>query len=602
MTEQGTYIGKKSSRKKIFQIIVISIFAIILTLSVYLYNNFNKILSDLIYRSFNSNIISDVYELKFNKLRFDVFRGTIKVIDVELKYRDIPLKKYSYINSSVNLKTKTILLSEIELIQIFKSNKLELKKIEILNPEIELFIGGEKMEFFPYSKDSTIADEKERKENISDYFLNRFDLINANLHSLNTFKNREFKLDSINISVTGFNLKQDKTGAALVFKDAKLSLEKFTSLLKNDKIRKIDFSKFSIQVNDVVLNKSPDTLIYTMQDYRLELKDLDICTADSIVQIGLKSMDVSKSKEYARLNEFSFKPDMDKASKLEKYKYQTPPLFSVVAGNISINGFKLDSLVYEKKLYIDEINANNTDVSIFKDKMKPVNKKHFPLYPGQKVQQLKLPVFVKSIKAKDLNINNKERKPDGAIAEVKILNINAEIDNYTNMTHDGALIMDGSGSIENKANFNVHLEFDYKLPQFSFKGNIKRFDLIVLNPLLKAYSPVKINKGTIDDIAFSGIALNTKSYCTMTFLYHDLDIDLNLKDKADWTNSFLTFAANTYVSNSNPVSSDKPAKTVQFDSDRDMHKGFLNIVLKSFFAGIKQTLISSGKEKPDKNK
>jgi len=50
------------------------------------------------------------------------------------------------------------------------------------------------------------------------------------------------------------------------------------------------------------------------------------------------------------------------------------------------------------------------------------------------------------------------------------------------------------------------------------------------------------------------------------------------------------------------ASSDKPAKTVQFDSDRDMHKGFLNIVLKSFFAGIKQTLISSGKEKPDKNK
>jgi hypothetical protein len=600
MTEQSADVGKKTSRKKIFQLIVVSILSLIIVLSIFIYINFNKILSDLVYNSFNSNIISDVYELKFNNLRFNILKGNIKVMDVELKLREVPLKKYPYINSSLNLKAGTIILGEIELIQILKSKKLELKKIEILNPEIELFMGGEKIEFFPYSNNSNKEEEKIRKKKIGSYYLSRFDLINANIHSINTFKQREFKLDSINISMNELNLKQATIGVTLIFKKAELRLEKFTSQLKKDKIRNFDFSKFQIQFNDVELTKSTDTLLYKMRDYRLELKGLDICTADSIVQIGLESLDLSKSKEYASLKGFSFKPDMDKATKLEKYKYQTPPLFSIVAGDISFNGFKLDSLTYGKKLYVDEIIAEDAFVSIFKDKLKPLNKMHFPLYPGQKVQQLKLPVLVKLIKAKNLNINNKERKPDGAFAEVKIMNIVAEIKNYTNILSDGVLAMDGSGSIENTADFSIQLEFSYKLPQFTFKGNIKRFDLIGLNPLLKAYSPVKINKGIIDNITFSGIAMNTKSNGTMAFLYHDLDIDLKLKGQADWKNSFLAFAANTYVNNSNPVSSDKPAKVVHFEAARDMHKGFLNIVLTSFFAGIKQTLISSGKEKADK--
>jgi hypothetical protein len=41
----------------------------------------------------------------------------------------------------------------------------------------------------------------------------------------------------------------------------------------------------------------------------------------------------------------------------------------------------------------------------------------------------------------------------------------------------------------------------------------------------------------------------------------------------------------------NPVSAHVPEKTVQFSVERNMNKGFINIILKSLFAGLKETII-----------
>jgi hypothetical protein len=77
----------------------------------------------------------------------------------------------------------------------------------------------------------------------------------------------------------------------------------------------------------------------------------------------------------------------------------------------------------------------------------------------------------------------------------------------------------------------------------------------------------------------------------MKFLYHDLDIDLALKDQAKWKSTALAFAANTILPEANPVSANMPEKVVQFSVERDMNKGFINIILKSLFTGLKETVI-----------
>jgi hypothetical protein len=114
-----------------------------------------------------------------------------------------------------------------------------------------------------------------------------------------------------------------------------------------------------------------------------------------------------------------------------------------------------------------------------------------------------------------------------------------------------------------------------------------------LNKVLEAYTPAQINKGTVDKIEFSGIAKRTEATGTMKFLYHDLDILLQLEDKAKWKNSVLSFAANTVVASSNPASANLPPKIVDYQVERDMNKSFINITLKSALAGLKETVIMS---------
>ena len=97
-------------------------------------------------------------------------------------------------------------------------------------------------------------------------------------------------------------------------------------------------------------------------------------------------------------------------------------------------------------------------------------------------------------------------------------------------------------------------------------------------------------------MTFSGTAYHTNSSGTMKFLYHDLDIDLKLKEKAGWKSSVLTWGANTALPSANP-SGDKPVRVVQFHVERKMNKSFINLVIKSLLTGMKETMIMSKENK-----
>ena len=103
-----------------------------------LYKNFNSLLSDALSRSFESSIISDVYELKFEKVNVNPFEGSIEVSDVILQPREKPLHHYPYINSSFVLKTEKLMLKNVAIFTLLKSNELILERILIAKPNIQL--------------------------------------------------------------------------------------------------------------------------------------------------------------------------------------------------------------------------------------------------------------------------------------------------------------------------------------------------------------------------------------------------------------------------------------------------------------------------------
>lgn len=585
---------KRPIRKTILWIVGI-LFVLICGVAVYLYNNLNRLLTNALVKSFNSNIISDVYELKFDDLSVDLLQGNIKVYNVELQPRQNPLRDYSYINSSFHLKTQKMRLENVQFVTLIKKNILSLDRIVITEPDVELKLNGKNYILFPLP-DTTSSDNKREtgnKKTLKSFSLKDFALINAAFHVTNAAKERDFTIRNLNITLSNLVIDQLPGKLILFNRHIDLSIGEFTGNLRNNALKYISFKDYKTTLDSVHIQQTRDTAIKRFVDFTTVLKGLDIQTADSIVHLAMESFDLSWRKKSIRLEGLSFKPNISDAAMQQRFKFQNTQ-FSGTVGTMSLSGVNFDSLLYSGKLLIDKIALDKLSVSLFKDHTKPIDRTRFPQYLGQTVKAIPIPLLIKQVTVTNANLVNKERKLDGNMAIANINRATIDARNISSLSANNPLTINAVAYIENKAPVNLTLGFSYLAPQYSINGRIGKFNLQDLNKLLNYYAPAAaIKKGIVDEITFSGIVYRTNSNGTMKFLYHDLEVDLELHNKAEWKSSVLAFAANTYLNASNPPSEGVPFRVVEFKAERDMYKGFVNILIKSVLNGLKETLIMS---------
>jgi hypothetical protein len=595
--EPGTTNKKKKHRGRKIVLWTIGILLVIIIVGGFIvYNNLNRILTNALNKSFNSNIASDVYELKFEDLSVNFLAGDVKVYKVKLQPREKPLQTYSYINSSFRLTTQKMILKNVELMTLIKSEKLILEKIEITEPEVELRIEDEIPIFLPF-KDTAVIAAKERKSNkksIESFSLKEFSMIDAAFHVDNSAKEREFKIQKLNISIKDMLIEKQPGKDIVSYKSFGLSVGEFIGDLRK-KSRHIRFKDFKINIDSLHVQQTIDTAIYHFADFSTGLKNLEIQTIDSLFRLTMQSFDLSYEDRSIKLSEVAFKPNVSEATLQRRFNYQNTQ-FSGTVGTLNLLGVNFDSLIYKQKIFIDEVILSNVTASIFKDKSKPVDPNNFPQYLGQSIKAIGPPILIKKVTGTNVNLVNRERNPDGSYAAANINRATLEVRNITNLSPGEVLMLKANAYIENKAHFYLSLGFSYAEPKFSFDGRIGKFNLPDLNPLIQAYTPASIHKGTLDEMTFSGTVYRTNSSGTMKFLYHDLDIEIELEGKAKWKSSVLAFGANTILPSANPADG-QPTRIVQFKAERDMHKSFVNITIKSLLAGLKETMIMSKENK-----
>lgn len=593
-SETSTRKRKMPLKKVLIRVVAVVILAASIA-GVYIYRNFNQLLSDALIRSFNSSLISDVYELKFDKLRVNFALGNIRIINVVFQPRLVPLHNYPYINSSIKLSAHKILLTNVQIMDLLKRNKLQLDDIEIAEPVVELHIQDNIPILFPFRDTTAAKVEKGGKQPIESYGLKKFDLTKASIRVINTAKQRQFDVNEFNISIRDILIRQNPGQDIISYNHIDLSIGEFAGKMKNEAVKYLSFKDYSLTMDSLEMQKSPDTLIYRFADFSTGIKMVDVQTADSTFHVSLQSFSLGYRDKVVQLAGFSFKPNVSNAVLQAKSRYQKTE-FSGTLGALNITGLDFDSLIYYRKILIDEISIDKLDLSLFKDKSKPVDRKKFPEYLGQKIKAIPVPLTVKHVKATNVNLVNVERKEDGKTAKVIVGRGTLEAKNITNIPTADMLTMNASAYIENKVLLKLDVAYSYDKPQFNINIRAGKFNLLDLNQLLLAYTPAKIGKGMVDEISLSGTAYRTNAIGTMKFLYHDLDVDLKLSEKK-WQNDVVAFAANTYLSTNNPPSAGIPPKVVNYKVDRDMNKGGFNIILKSFLSGMKETMIMSKENK-----
>ena len=587
---------KRPVRKALLWVLAILI-VIISIAGIYVYRNFNQLLSAALIKNFNSTLISDVYELKFEKLRVNPLKGSISVFNVVLQPRQKPLHTYPYINSSFRLSTRKIRLENVQILDLVKSNILKLDRVEITEPEVELNIEDRIPIFFPF-KDTTAVDaglKKGEKKPLESFALKEFDLINAAIHAVNSAKQRELNVRKFSISIRDLSIQQFPGKDMISYNHIQLSIGDLTGTMKHEALKYLSFKDFSLTLDTLEIQKSVDTLIYHFADFSTGVNMVDIHTADSTFHAGLQSFKLSYKDKSIQLKGFSFKPNISKEKLQARSRFQKSDI-SASVGELNIAGLDFDSLIYHKKLFIDEITIDALQLSLYKDKAKPLDKNKFPQYLGQKITAIPILLRVKHVKATAVSLINIERKEDGKTAKVNIQRGTLEAKNITNLPAAGDLTLHAAAYVENKAYINLDVAYSYKKPQFSISITASKFNITDLNQLIEAYTPAKIKQGTVDEITLSGTAFRTNATGTMKFLYHNLEVDLKLSDKK-WQNNVMAFAANTYLHSSNPPSANNPPRIVTYQVDRDMNKGGFNIILRSFLKGLKETMLMSKENK-----
>jgi len=595
MKTEAAGARKKRSVKKIILRIVAVLLLILIAAGVFLYFNLNRLLSNALNKSFNSSIISDVYELKFEKLSVNFLSGNISVRNVTLQPREKPLHNYQYINSSFRLKADKILFGNVQISTLIKSNILKLDRIELTAPGIDFTIDHLNPIFFPF-KDSVAGDQKQRgKRPIESFVLKEFNLVDASFHVANSAKQREFNIQKINILFQDLMIDQHPGKDFISYKHGEFSIGNLTGDMQKGGLKHVSFKDYKLTVDSLQIQHTNDTMTFRFASFSTGINALDIQTADSVFHLSLGSFNLSYRDKSIKLQEVSFKPNISESAIQAKYPYRHPQ-FSGTMGSIEVTGVNFDSLIYGRKLFIDQIVLDKVSASIFQDNSKPLDKNKFPPYLGQAITGIPIPLSVKQVKVTNVNLINREKLPNGSYGKADIQRGTVDVSKITNISPPEMLMMKADAFMENKAHFVVNLNFSYRDPKFTFNAIIDKCNLADLNPLVKSYTTATFNKGVLDGMVFSGNASRTNASGTMKFLYHDLDLSLALKEKAKWKSAVLAFSANTILPEANP-SGDKPERIVQYHVDRDVNKSFVNLVIKSLLAGLKETFIMSKENK-----
>ncbi len=576
-------------RKKRF-IIPLIFLALLAGGGLILYNNFNRLLSDALLQSFDKTLASDVYELKFKNLHVNILDGDIRVSDVVFQPRKEPLVHYPYINSDFRLTTHKLLLKKVKVFELLRDKTLHLQRIEINTPVVDMRLDGAISVLFPFEDSTAVRKDNAVKKPIEAFNLEKFELIDASFHVINNFKERELNIAKLNLELNDLFISQDVFRDSLRCGSLVLVMDSIFGSMQKSSLRQFTIGNYSFSLQGFEMQKTLDKLDYNFVDVGTMLRDVQVDMADSIFHIGLKNLAMLYQKHSITLEGFTYEPNVSE-DELQKRKQFQNTQFSCNAASIELNGVNFDSLIRSQSLIIDEVVVDSITASLFKDKTKPADPNRYPGYPGQNLAALDFPLQVKKVTVKNGNILNRERKTDGSYAKVIVAGLNASVTNVRSGTTVGSLLLQGEGMLENKVKFRVALDFSYSKPQFAFTASTDPFRLEGLNRLLAEYTPAKIDSGAVDALHLEGTAYSTKSQGSLKFLYHDLKMDLNLEEKAQWKSDLGAFVANTALSSSNPVDKGMPPKIVKFEAERDMHKGFINLVLKSLFAGLKETMI-----------
>jgi len=576
----------KNKFVKILFIILLTITFVLFGIITYVNYNINNILTEKINESYNRSKFSEYYNLKYNKLKVNILTGNLKLLDVKLTHKANSNTNFFEKYGSIDYMVGKVIFKNVDIFKFIKTDSLTIDKIIIKKPTISIQKGSKILK--PYN----FLNKNNDTTNVL-LSLKTFDLQDANLEYHD-------KNDKINIHSLYILSKNIEITANIYIKSFILKVKDAVQISESvDHINNFSFKNLSVNINNLEINPKHDTSIYTYSNFTINIKKPKFTTKDSLYTFRTNNILIDYKNKNAIVENIIFKPNFSRKRFSKKFKYQTE-IYSFDIKKLEITNINFKNLLLEPHLTAENISVNNIIADIYRDKTFPLNTNNYPKYPAQQIQQINIPINIKNINANNISITYSEKISKSKTGKIDISSLNLKIKNITNKTNENNLIIEAKGKVRNKIPFNILVNLDYNKPQFTFKGTVFKSNLRNANKTLSSFEPIELKSGTLNKLTFNGSANNNYSSGNMLFLYNNINIkilDKNKKASTKVKNKVAALVANTVIYKNNPAKGKKTPREVKFKYIRDKNKSFINLIWKSIFSGIIETIHPSKENK-----
>jgi len=578
---------KSPQRKRIVSAVLIGLFVLVSGSIFYVNANFNKLISARIFKLYNQSEAAKYYSLHFNKLRVNMLRMSVRVYGVHFSPLQNDHPEFFKENGSVEIEIGKIVLKNADIFDFISSNNIIIDAFKIKDSKIRIYKTGNKFQPFAFIKHKN--EQNLLKINIV------VQQININKAELIYYKNNTTTAEN---HFHGFNLALSEL-SFIKEQSFSFSFKKLTASIHDISYREssgayLSMKQFQFWMSNFQSQNKDDKFNYKFNDLGLQLTQAQFITADSIYTISARHIIIDKSKKQLHINQFYVHPNLSERSFTQRFKFQKlrseVKIRSMLLSNIDIN-----RLINNQSIYADSLIISEAKVKLSKSKRKPIDKRRFPHYLALQIKSIKIPLNIKVVQARNIDIVFNLEQEDGQKSLIHLNKIRGELHNVQNQRNSKPLTLNVQGNLEYKIPFSVQLIFSYARDQFSYSAEIFKSNLKSINKMIHSFAPIQIKSGTLHKIKVKGIARKGSSRGRMTFTYHNLNIQFenNQLTKNKLGNYLLSLVTNTYILSSNPIDTNLPAREVHFFAKRDRNKGFIHILVLSLLDGIKETVAPS---------
>lgn len=538
------------SKKSIVIIIILLIIAGgIITWNVYK----RKIVKDTVSQTV-SDKTNNLYNVQTGKLDIDEVAGNLTVTNLRLDPDSTIYNQLVRMGDAPSVLVKihipSLTVEGVKTPRALLNSEINGRKVMIHSPRIELFFTGK-------GKDSlkTIPDKEVYRQ-----ILGNLELI---------------KIDTLSV-----------VNATLITRDWK------TGDIRGQ-FDSVSIDLFRIAVDS--LHDKDTTRILFAERATVKCKKARWTGKNKLYNYEVREIDLNSGEKKLGVSRFVIDPTLAEQPFLQQFKYANDR-FDVDLQQIRLVNLNIP-LLWQGAVRADALVSNKSSIRIYRDLSYPHDgKNRVGAYPHQLVMKLPIDVHIKKASFNNSFIEYKERNEKSEKSgKVQFYQVKLQVANLTShrkQMADKPMHLQFTAQFLNKAPVKALINFYPSNGKFTIEGTMGSMPAPDLNQLTEPMGLATIETGTLESLRFNFAGNDYAADGQLTLLYNDLKISLLKKDTVDNTlnkKKLASMLANIQVKNANPVKKGE-IRQVTVHYDRNVHKSFFNLIWKSIFTGVKETV------------